>query len=67
MDPNATLRAIQDAWTARDYETARERALDLIAWLERGGCVTVGATRSGLYAYARQMLRATRRATGPRP
>lgn len=37
MDPNATLKAISDALRIGDTDAAKRAALDLVAWLHRGG------------------------------
>ena len=45
MDPQATLKALLEALKESDWDTARELALALQNWLDRGGFppVTLGA------------------------
>lgn len=37
MDPQATWQRLIDAYATGDFETTREAAEDLLAWLRRGG------------------------------
>jgi hypothetical protein len=37
MDPQATWEQLQEAYGNADWETARELAQALLAWLDRGG------------------------------
>lgn len=45
MDPTATLNEMREAMGSHEWEQARDRAAELLRWLDRGGNPPEGITR----------------------
>ena len=59
MDPNACYMEMFYAMRDGDPETGRERAIDLLAWFDKGGFCPCQLDRQSAIAYARNVLRRT--------
>jgi hypothetical protein len=59
MDPNQTYIDMFHAMRDQDHETARELALSLKAWFERGGFYPYQYTPEAMNAYIAHVLRRT--------
>jgi hypothetical protein len=56
MNPDDTLRAINDAINADDLGVAKGHADDLLRWVERGGRLPHGWQEGALLKYLRHLL-----------
>lgn len=65
MDPDVAYKEMFAAMCSQDFETARERALDLRSWMARGGFPPKGYNNSsqGAIAYIDYVLRRTQKET----
>lgn len=59
MDPTACYLEMYEAMRHGDHETARERALALKEWLDRGGFYPPRYTQVEVDSYLRNVLRRT--------
>jgi hypothetical protein len=57
MDPSVCYRELYEAMRNGDYETAKERADALNAWIKRGGFYPNGYTKAEVDAYLVNVLR----------
>lgn len=59
MDPTICYLEMYEAMKAGDHQTARQRALELKQWLDRGGFYPTSYTRTEVDAYLANVLRRT--------
>lgn len=59
MDPTQCYLEMFEAMKAGDFATARERALDLKEWLDRGGFYPPNYTGTEVRGYLANVLRRT--------
>ena len=59
MDPTQCYREMNEAMNDGDGPTARERALSLQGWLDRGGFLPPGLTEAEVRAALADVLRRT--------
>lgn len=59
MDPTTCYLEMYEAMRDGDHETARERALALREWLDKGGFYPPRYTRTEVNAYLANVLRRT--------
>jgi len=59
MDPTVCYLEMYEAMKAKDFATARERAVALRAWLDRGGFYPPRYSQTEVDAYLANVLRRT--------
>ena len=59
MDPTAAYQDCYEAMRARDFETARQRAVDLRQWLGKGGFYPPKYSKVEVDSYVASVLRRT--------
>lgn len=60
MDPTECYLAMYRAMKAKDYECAREHALNLRGWLDKGGFYPPNYSREEVNGYLKSVLLRTR-------
>jgi hypothetical protein len=57
VDPTACFESMREASQSENWEDAREYALDLLSWLDRGGCYPACVTRQQCDSFIAFVLR----------